>query len=134
LTGIEIAGGVRGRVEIEVLAPGVVLYRMCGYLDSSIVPQFVAAAAAQVARGRKVTLFFDTDTMTGNDSAFRHRMTEWHNNLKPETLGLHVYLRSKLIAMSVSVVNLVTGGMLKPYTKRDEFAAAMQEAISAAST
>src|SRR5262249_32468564 len=110
----------------------VVLYRMCGYLDASFVPIFEAAAKEEVAKGLMVDLFFDTDTMTGNRPDFRRRMTEWHKALKPRTRSLNVYVHSRMIAMSISVVNLFIGGILKPYTTRHAFDAAIAAAVAAA--
>jgi hypothetical protein len=59
-------------------------------------------------------------------------MTGWHKALAPQTRSLHVFVRSKLIAMSVSVVNMLTGGMLRPYTNRAAFDAAIAAAVSRA--
>src|SRR4051794_40352544 len=92
----------RGHVIVEELAPGVIVYRMHGYLEARMVPLFEKPAQEHAVRGHKVELFFDTDSMTGNDPQFRHRMTAWHNAFKPHTRSLSVYVRSKLISMSVS--------------------------------
>ena len=128
----DVPRALPGSVAIDELAPGVVLYKMSGYLDGGFVPRFEEAAAAQVARGHHVDLFFDTDRMTGYHPEFRRRMTAWHIALKPQTRSLNVLVKSKLIAMAISVVNLFTGGMLKSFSTHAAFDAAMRAAIERA--
>jgi len=123
---------VPGSVIVEELAPGVLIYRMVGILDGSFVSQFIAAADEQIAKGRMLDLFFDTERMAASNPDFRRRMTEWHLAIKEHTRSLNVLVQSKVIAMSVAAVNLATGDMLKAYGERAAFEAAQREAIERA--
>ena len=121
-----------GSVIVEELAPGVLLYRMIGILDGSFVSRFIAAADEQIARGRRVDLFFDTEKMAASNTDFRRQMTEWHLAIKEHTRSLNVLVQSKVIAMSVAAVNLATGDMLTTYGERAAFEAAQRQAIERA--
>jgi serine/threonine protein kinase len=122
----------QGSLSIHEVAPGVILYEMSGFLEARLVPRFEEAAAEQVARGYKVDLFFDTEGMVGHTTEFRHRMTEWHKALAPQTRSLNVLVRSNIVGMAIAVVNMVTGGLLKSYSNRIEFEAAWRAAVERA--
>jgi hypothetical protein len=119
----------QGSVGAQQLAPGVMLFKMSGYLDTSFVERFESEVAVMAAHGVELELFFDTESMTGDHPDFRRRMTEWHNLLKPRTRALHVLVRSKLVAMSIAFVNVLTGGMLKTYTNRVSFETVLRAAV-----
>jgi hypothetical protein len=69
-------------------------------------------------------LFNDNDEMDGYDSAFRTTMTEWAQKHKERLQCTHVLVRSRLVAMGVTVAQLVLRENLKMYADRKSFEAA----------
>jgi hypothetical protein len=118
-----------GRVEFDVPAPGVFVFRLKGRMHADLVPQFERAVAPSVERRMQLDLFFDTREMNGYHPAFRERMTAWHEALKPNTRSANVYIGSKFVAMAIAIVNMMTGGLLKTYSDYTAFEGAVGAAV-----
>jgi serine/threonine protein kinase len=126
---LETAQQSPGSVTVDEPTPGVVIYKMAGFLDGSLVPRFEQAAAPYVQRRQRVDLFFDCTTMSGNTPDFRRQMTHWHNTVKLDVTSHQVLAVSKRIAMTVSVVNMNTDGLFGSHSDCDSFRAAIQTAM-----
>jgi hypothetical protein len=72
--------------------------------------------------------FHDWLDMTGYDSASRIDLTSWvlKNRAKSR---LCIGLRSKLVAMGVSVANLALGNMIETFSSSAQLEAALAEAL-----
>jgi hypothetical protein len=115
-------------------AEGVVVYVFRGRMESTIVPSIERFAQASLATpSSRVDLFFDTEGMSGYHPHFREKMTAWHERFKPNTRASHVLVTSSFVSMAISVVNLLTGGLMTSHSKRATFEASLREACRAAS-
>jgi hypothetical protein len=121
----------RGQVRARVAAQGVLVFQMSGHMGHEFVRRFDEATAPHVAHGQ-IDFFFDTEAMKGYEPQFREQMTQWHKRLKPSTRSANVLIKSKMVAMAISIANLVTGGILKAYSSRSEFEAALAAAVERA--
>jgi hypothetical protein len=118
----------RGSVTYERLAPNVVLVRLNGHLDAGFAEHIKGAIGAVLAEGKKPHLFFDAWNATSLDTAFRAQLTPWHRQIAPRVEGQNVLVKSKILAMAITVANMAIGHILKPYNKRHEFEAAIDNA------
>ena len=66
-------------------------------------------------------LFADVEEMTNYDSRLRTELTAGFLPDRARFAAFHVLLRSKLVAMGVSVANLTLGGIAKTTTERRQF-------------
>lgn len=65
----------------------------------------------------ELAVFFDLGDMPGYDSGLRVALTRWlQSHLR--SVKIHVVVRSKIVAMGVSVANLALGGIIQTYTQR----------------
>lgn len=126
---LETAQQSPGSVTVDEPAPGVVIYKMAGFLDGSVVPRFEQVAAPYVQQRQMVDLFFDCTAMSGNTPDFRRQMIHWHNTVKHDVASHHALVVSKRIAMTVSVVNMNTAGLFGSHSDCDSFRAAIQAAM-----
>jgi hypothetical protein len=62
--------------------------------------------------------FWDLETY---DSGFRVEQAAWIKKHETKWDGSHVLVRSKLVAMGITVANLALGGKIKVYAQRSEF-------------
>jgi hypothetical protein len=121
----------RGAVVLETPAADVFVFRMTGRMSESFVSRFEASVANRLS-GSKVDLFFDTEKMTSYEPSFRNKMTVWHEALKPQTRSAHVLVTSKFVAMAISVVNMVTGGLFRSHSNRRTFDVELDRAVAGA--
>lgn len=115
---------------MSVPAATVVGVRVVGYLDTPLVPYTMQKTDELTARGVKPTVFNDWWEMTGYDSEARIRLTEWtRSNLAlGKTWPSHVLMRSKIVAMGVTVANMALGGALVVHSDRAVFDAELRAA------
>jgi hypothetical protein len=59
--------------------------------------------------------------MTSYDSGARRVLERWTTDNRASLTGIHVLVSSKLVAMALSVSNLVTGGATTSYANRADF-------------
>jgi hypothetical protein len=79
--------------------------------------------------GRSI-VFADWWDMTGYDSTARVELTAWMAKMRPRMSAFHVLVRSRLVAMGVSVANLALGGWIRSYSLRPPFLGAMQAEVT----
>ena len=130
-TGVRKWSDERGAVVLEMPGADVFVFRMSGRMSESFAGNIEASVAERIAAGQ-VDLFFDTEKMTGYEPRFRAQMTAWHEALKPRTRSAHVLVSSKFVAMAISVVNMVTGGLFRSHTNRATFDTELDRAVARA--
>jgi hypothetical protein len=116
-----------GTIELEEVNPRIVRFRVVGHMSPDAVDAIEAALAPRFAKQR-LCVFYDGELMETYDQPFRVRMVEFHRRHKTQISILAVLVRSKLVQMGVSVANLLLGGWIISYTKRNEFEAAITTA------
>ncbi|RYE84575.1 MAG: hypothetical protein EOO75_17960 [Myxococcales bacterium] len=116
----------RGGVWSWVVRPGVYATEVWGHLSVEMAEQIVSHSAP-VVRAYRMDSFNCWFEMTGYDSEARAALTRAaRENRNPG--HLHIGTRSKLVAMGVSVANLVLGGRIHHHATMPELRAALEAA------
>jgi|GEM_PF-6257544 len=114
-----------GSARVRHVARGCVSVEYGGMLDGSLAARVVEYFQQIQATGQALTVFVDARRATGYSSEYRHAITTWAKASPSDSLDrIHMLFDSKLMAMGVSVFNMVTGGMITAHTSesawRDE--------------
>ncbi len=120
----------RGAVSVWVPAPSLLVVRLQGHGEAEF-----ARPIIQAFDGLQMTpaahLFFDAEELENYESSLRVELT---SRLFPEREKLassHVLVRSKLVAMGVSVANLALGGIVNSTSDRRRFKARLDACLFA---
>lgn len=73
---------------------------------------------AILAEAGKIAVFYDFGDMPGYDSGLRVSWTQWLKAHLGSIVRIHIVVRSKIVAMGVSVANLALGGVIQTHTQR----------------
>lgn len=114
-----------GQIEVQRVAPGVLLTRMRGHATLDHLEPIRAAVAREVEAGQRPDVFHDWEDMTGYDSAVRVAMADWYREIHDRVGRVHVLTSSRLVAMGVSVVALAVGARIESHTTRAGFERAL---------
>jgi hypothetical protein len=120
----------RGTLAISHPVPGVIVFTYHGYMTADVVPFIERSVDRVLSAGHCPDLFIDLEDMTGYDSDYRQDVSKWGARFYRRFGEVRFLVRSKLIAMGIAVSNLTAGGRLKPTTRRSEFQAALDAAIT----
>ncbi len=120
-----------GELDIWVPSASLVLVRMTGVGDARfagpVLEHFDAAAKA----GAPVHLFVDFQRLDTYESGLRTRATAHLGGQRQNIGGLHVLVRSRLVAMGVAVANLALGGIIRAHSQRASFSEALDRELRA---
>lgn len=104
--------------------------RVSGVMTLSLARCFEAFYTPVFARGRKMRIFVDLEAVTLYTREGRERMTAFTLEHLEQIEVIHVYLRSKLVAMGLGAFKHGVGDVLvRSYTDRASFLRSYQEAI-----
>ncbi len=112
---------------------GLVIQKAEGHATAAIAQTMIQRLSAILAMGR-IVIFDDWEGMTGYDTDARTIVSDWTRTNLGSIDQIHILVRSKLVAMAISVSNLTTNNISTSYTKREKFEYALAEAISARTT
>lgn len=115
----------RGVMIVRRPAPHVLLISGHGHADAVLVDHILQWRDAIVAEQGKIALFDDLQRVSGYDSEVRARLTKWAHEHKREIVAFHILVRSKLVAMGVSVASLALGSAIHAHARRETFEAAL---------
>ena len=73
---------------------------------------------AILADAGKIAVFYDFGEMPGYDSGLRVSWTKWLKAHLHSVVRIHIVVKSKIVAMGVSVANLALGGVIQTHTQR----------------
>lgn len=117
-----------GRMTYAFPSPGIMVNTMTGHYAADLL-SFCLAGMADGIEGGPLVMFFDWEGMTGYDVDCRREMTKWTMDRKAQIGKVHILVKSKLVAMGVSVANLLLGGdTICSYTDRPKFEGALRAA------
>lgn len=119
----------RGSVTTWVLAPGVLVSRGQGHLDTELAGHIVESGDAVIARYGTLVAFHDWQKIETYDSNARARLTSWDYRIRQDVERVHILVASKLVKMGVSVASLVLVGMIVAYDDRSRFEVALRETL-----
>jgi hypothetical protein len=118
----------RGRLALWVFEPGLLIFQLASHGDRAFVEPIVAGLERSLQYGPTVQLFVDAELMTTYDSELRTEVTAALLPERHRIACLHIVVRSKLVAMGVSVANLALGGLMTIHRDSGSFVAALQAA------
>jgi hypothetical protein len=127
---VEVASP-RGSFGLSAEAPGIYLATFHGHCDIALGEASIEELTRILPARGKALIFTDCEQMTGYDSEVRVRYTEWAKRYQDRIGPGQILLRSKIVAMAVSVVALATGRSGIVQTKRGLFQKALADAIAA---
>jgi hypothetical protein len=116
--------------DLWVPAPDILVTHVNGYAEWTDVRWYTQRADRIISTGQSLYIFHDFEGLTGYDAATRTKLTEWaakRNNFLP---GTHFLIRTRILAMGVSVAALALGRPLKAFSSRREFEAALQQKLA----
>jgi len=116
----------RGRLDLFTSGPLLVL-RFSDYGEGDFAPPIMAAFDAILERREKPEMFFEMGRMVNYDSALRTELTTHFARHRPQIASLHVFTRSRLVAMGVSVANLALGRLITVHPDISGFSDALEE-------
>lgn len=122
----------RGRLIIRELSPSVLLFIEQGFLEKGFVPHIERAQNVMVSRSKSVkpTLFVDAEALGGYEPEIQTSATQWIKANRTRVQVQHMLVSSMITRMGLSVASLALGGIIKGYTSRADFEAAMKLATS----
>src|SRR5690606_35425297 len=121
----EVWSNDRGQLRFKRLADGVIVTEVRGTLSRAFVPGYLRSLERVLAARPGLLSFCDWYDMEGYDSDARMALTQWTYAHRSEFAAIHILLRSKLVAMGVSVANLALGGFMTVHSARAPFDRAM---------
>jgi hypothetical protein len=110
----------RGKLALFAAAPLLVL-QFSDFGEGDFAGPVLAAFDEIVAAKHKAELFYEMGRMNNYDSALRTRMTSHFAEHRPQIASLHVFTRSRIVAMGVSVANLALGQLITVHTDSSRF-------------
>lgn len=120
----------KGSLEVGFLKPGVIFQLAQGHATSDVALGLCTRLDELVTRFGKVEIFDDWYGITSYDAEARRLIERWTTVNRPAIERIHVLLSSKLVAMAVSVSNLVTQGATVAYTDRSAFDRVLADTLS----
>lgn len=118
--------------EIHIFYPahGVLYTRVTGHADIVCARHAMNAFDRLAASTREpIEAFHDWEDVTSYDSEVRTEYTRWSKTHLDRLGGLHVLIRSRLVAMAISVYRAAVGGVVTAHYDRREFDKVRAEAI-----
>lgn len=111
-------------------APGVLYTRVMGHADLPCV-RVLMGAFDRVASltPDKMEVFHDWERVTGYEAEVRPEYTRWSKGHLHCLAGLHILIRSRLLAMGITVANAALNGAMTAHYERAEFEKLRAEAI-----
>jgi hypothetical protein len=121
----------KGRIWFWSISPGLYATEVRGHLSVDMARHIVRYAEPLYQQG-VLSGFHNWLEMTGYDSQSRVLLTEWVLSHRDQT-HLHIGVRSKIVAMGVSVANLALGNLIRTYSSSAAMEAALEKALLASS-
>jgi hypothetical protein len=121
----------RGSIAVWMRAP-ILLAQMIGHGDGRFADPIIGAFDEALPRKLPVQIFFEMGGMPNYDSALRTRLTSHFASHRTQIASLHVFTRSRLVAMGVAVANLALGGVIISHESLVAFQAALDREIAKA--
>lgn len=127
--GAELWASARGRLAITHPARGVMLFTYGGHLSADVVAFVEASVDRVLEAGIRPHFFVDLEQVSGYDSEYRHAIARWSRRVETDVEGWFFLVRSRIVAMGVTISTLRSLAPIKATPRRSEFEAAMQTAL-----
>jgi hypothetical protein len=121
--------GAKLSMVITILKPGHVLISLYGYNDGELGDAYLAVLDEQIRKNGFICVYMDAREQTGIATEERERLAAWTRATGDKYRAGHLLFKSKLIELAVAVVNLLTGGSVRSYSKLDAFEDAIRSEV-----
>jgi hypothetical protein len=120
----------RGELRIWLPAPTVMVFKYRGYTEVGHIEFIERVFEDQFGTERgHLHLFVDAEEQTGYDAAFRKRTSAWSSRVEPRTDTYCVFVKSRLVALGVSLTVLAVGGCVSVVSKRSAFRSRLETSV-----
>ena len=119
----------RGGVGVWARSP-ILLIQLRGYGAGAFADLILAGFDEIVGGKLPVQIFFEMSGMENYESPLRTRLTTHFVQHRARIASLHVFTRSKLVAMGFSVANLALGGLITNHDSLISLQGALDRAIA----
>ena len=126
----DVYRGESGEVALWRPRRGLIITRLRGFGASECARFYMAHAEREMLHGR-LTVFHEWSGMEGYDPATREAMKRWGKLHNADFDQVQYLVRSKVVAMVLTVAALTLGRDLLATTDREEFSAALERALQA---
>lgn len=109
---------------------GLLITRVIGHADIALLDFYETQAEREMAGG-PLRVFHDWSDLTGYEPAVRDELKRWGKLHARDFIGVHYLVRSKVVAMLISVAALSLGRDLDATTDRTSFLRLVDAAIIA---
>ncbi|MEM9463379.1 MAG: hypothetical protein AAGF11_55065 [Myxococcota bacterium] len=119
------------QARIAILSPHVIGFELVGSLEANAFGVIEPCLARFLDRCPDTAhLFWDCERLDRHDSTSRDGLVTLLRTYRTRWKLAHVLYRSPLIGVTVSAVNLAVGGSVNGYRRREEFRAAVEDALA----
>jgi hypothetical protein len=119
----------RGRLALWTLDQGILVFQIVAHGDRSFVAPIVTGFERSLRVGPS-QMFVDVELMTSYDTDLRIEVTAAMARERKRIGCLHILVRSKIVAMGVSVANLALGGIMTIHGNAPPFQQALQAGLA----
>lgn len=119
----------RGRLIIRKYGNSALLFIEQGFLEKGFVHHIERVQNEVVQSGGKPSIFVDAENLEGYEPELQTSATQWIKANKALVTAQHMLVRSRLTQLGVSVASLALGAVIKGYTSRSQFEAALRQAV-----
>jgi len=121
-----------GELQVRILSDSIILHVVKGHAGAELIPLFTRSVEQRIREGRRLDWFADYSEMVSYDSQVRIALSQFVNSNKPSLNKLVILVRSRLVAMGVSVANLAVGGRIDAFSDPAGFKRELDKVLSRA--
>ena len=114
----------RGAIFLYEVGPGIIYAQVVGHLDLAGAKHLESFYVSLIREGRRLSIFNDWGRMRSYDRSARTLLIRFSMDNAASIERVHLYVRSKLVAMGVATANFATqslGVTLQSTTNRARF-------------
>jgi hypothetical protein len=116
----------RGEYILFMPAPSVAVPIVRGYCDEQIAQAMIDQTKILLRVEKSIAVFADASEMKSYSTGARVMLTAFTKDVLPRFRTIHFYVRSKIVSMGISVVNVALDGRIEAHQARARFDAAIQ--------
>lgn len=121
--------GERGMVVLERPAPAVALLRAEGIVDAAALEPILELREQILRECGHIFIFDDLEHLESYASSVRLGLTEWCRRHRGSIREFHLLSRSRMVALGVSVANVVLEQQITVHARREAFEDALALAV-----
>ncbi|MET0591777.1 MAG: hypothetical protein ABW133_03700 [Polyangiaceae bacterium] len=115
----------RGQLSLFTTGPMLVV-EFADFGEGDFATPIMAAFDEILKAGQKAEIFFAMGKMDNYDSALRTKLTSHFAGRRSDIASFHVFAKSRLVTMGVSVANLALGRLITVHANHSSFVKALE--------